>query len=110
MKDSILLALLISFSTSAIDTDVNYKKQYNTGVSSDPSYCIGYADAKIFQTGNQQYYQWLKQWYEEQVSTTDLSMKPFNNNSYINGTEMNDNDLTVECVLEFNYILNDGEE
>ena len=93
-----------------VDTDVNYKKHYNTGIATDPSYCIGYADAKLFQTGHQTYYKWMKQWYEEQTSSTDLSMKPFNTNSYINGTEMNNNDYTVECVKEFNYILYDSEE
>lgn len=105
-----LVSVLFSTNSHAVDTDVNYKKRYNTGVATDPSYCIGYADAKLFQTGHQTYYEWMKQWYEDQTSQTDLSMKPFNTNSYIDGTEMNKNDYTVECVMEFNYILYDSEE
>lgn len=104
------IAVLYSITSHAVDTDVNFKKHYNTGIATDPSYCIGYADAKLFQTGHQQYYEWMKQWYEEQTSQTDLSMKPFNTNSYVDGTEMNNNDYTVECVMQFNYILYDSEE
>ena len=103
-----LLVFLFSFSALAdntSNTDVNFKNKYNTGIASDPSYCIGYADMKLFQTGHQTYYVWMKQWYEEQASQTDFSMKPFNTKSYIDGTEMNNNDLTVECVYEFDYIL-----
>ncbi|WEM33483.1 hypothetical protein EJP02_422 [Escherichia phage EJP2] len=111
MKIVSVLAGLILCSTqvlaSTVDTDVNYKKEYKTGIASDPSYCIGYADAKMFQTGNQQYYEWMKQWYEDQTSNTDLVMKPFNHRSYVNGTEMNNNDLTVECVMEFDFIITD---
>lgn len=109
----LFMAVVIICSTTeshAVDTDVNFKEHYNTGVAEDPSYCIGYADAKLFQTGHQQYYIWMKEWYEDQTSSSDLSMKPFNHRSYIDGTEMNNNDYTVECVLEFNYILYDSEE
>lgn len=106
-----LVLMVVSIKNShAVDTDVNFKEVYNTGIATDPSYCIGYADAKLFQTGHQEYYKWMKEWYEEQTSSTDLIMKPFNNSSYINGTEMNNNDLTVECVYEFDYILTDGEQ
>lgn len=106
-----IICTIIAFSSVAEepDTDVNFKKHYNSGIASNPSYCIGYADAKIFQTGNQTYYKWMKQWYEDQVSSTDLIMKPFNNSAYIEGTEMNNNDLTVECVYEFDYILHEKE-
>lgn len=103
----LLVVLLLSSSNShAIDTDVNYKEKYNTGIAENPSYCIGYADTKMWQSMDSQYYVWMKEWYEEQTSSTDLSTLPFDNRSYILGTEFADNDLTVDCVLQFDYIMN----
>lgn len=104
---SIFLLLIIPCAVfSKAPGDVVIKKHYDNWSVSNPSYCLGYVDIKTKQHPEMQYYKWMKEFYSEQVSQTDLMQEPLDSKSYYLGYNMLDDDLTVECVYTFEQVLN----
>lgn len=107
MLRNVLLFLLLPGICLATELgDVEIKTRYDNWSVSDPSYCLGYVDIKIIQHPGMQYYKWMKEFYSERVSSTDLMAEAIDTRSYYLGYNMLDDKLTVECVYTFEQVLN----
>lgn len=71
----------------------------------DPSFCVGYSIIKMEQHPGEVYYEWMKEWYDAQISNDDLMMNPVNSQSIHDGYNMNSDERIIECVTEFDKVL-----
>lgn len=80
------------------------KKSQNWKEVSNPSFCIGYAKTKMEQNPEKQYYKDMYEFYDSKVSSTDLMLDPVDNEALLQGYDLNDDNLIMECVTAFDKI------
>lgn len=63
----------------------------------DISFCTGYSKVKIEQHNNQ-YYKDMYQYYNSQISDTDMMSTKVDRESFLHGYDMNDDKKILDCV------------
>lgn len=70
-------------------------------IATDPSFCSGYAKVKTEQHEGEQYYKDMLEFYDRQISDTDMMTAPVDKESYLMGYDMMDDKKIMNCAEVF---------